>query len=423
MSSPPDRPPSVDRLARSIADLGLPHPILVEAARTAISAGNPASARSIATTTARRMLRPVINATGTLLHTNLGRAPMAWSQGEQYTNLELNLTTGERGSRQATAGALIAKAAGAEAALIVNNCAAAVLLVLGGLADGREVVVSRSELVEIGGGFRIPEVLDRSGARLVEVGTTNRTRVADFAQAVNDPGHDIGVVLQVHQSNYRIVGFTEAPTTSELAALAPPLVADLGSGLLDSRCPWIAGGPPSWLAAEPAARQTLAAGAGLVTFSGDKLFGGPQAGIIAGDADLVAKCSRHPLARALRPGALILGALQATALAYLREDGEAIPFWRMATLSVESLRARAASMGVGEVIETRSTPGGGTLPGVEIPSAGVAFNSPDGELRTRLRELDRPIIGRIEKNHTILDLRTVHPDDDAAVANAVRSLL
>ncbi len=423
MSSPPDRPPSVDRLARSIADLGLPHPILVEAARTAISAGNPASARSIATTTARRMLRPVINATGTLLHTNLGRAPMAWSQGEQYTNLELNLTTGERGSRQATAGALIAKAAGAEAALIVNNCAAAVLLVLGGLADGREVVVSRSELVEIGGGFRIPEVLDRSGARLVEVGTTNRTRVADFAQAVNDPGHDIGVVLQVHQSNYRIVGFTEAPTTSELAALAPPLVADLGSGLLDSRCPWIAGGPPGWLAAEPAARQTLAAGAGLVTFSGDKLFGGPQAGIIAGDADLVAKCSRHPLARALRPGALILGALQATALAYLREDGEAIPFWRMATLSVESLRARAASMGVGEVIETRSTPGGGTLPGVEIPSAGVAFNSPDGELRTRLRELDRPIIGRIEKNHTILDLRTVHPDDDAAVANAVRSLL
>ena len=261
------------------------------------------------------MLRPVINATGTILHTNLGRAPMAWEQPERYTNLELDLTTGQRGSRMATAGALIAKACGAEDAIIVNNCAAAVLLGLGGLAEGRDVVVSRSELVEIGGGFRIPDVMARSGANLIEVGTTNRTRVDDFRSAIDDPDNDVAVVLRVHQSNYTIVGFTEAPTTAQLAGLDAPLVADIGSGFLDSRCPWLKGDPPGWLADEPAARQTLDGGAGLVMFSGDKLFGGPQAGIIAGDAELVRKCAAHPLARALRPGSLVLAALQATALA------------------------------------------------------------------------------------------------------------
>ena len=321
MSAPAQRPPSVDKLARSIADVGLPHPMLVDAARAAIAAGNPESARDIAVALGRRMLRPVINATGTILHTNLGRAPMAWDQPERYTNLELDLTTGQRGSRMATAGSLIAKACGAEDAIVVNNCAAAVLLVLGGLAEGRDVVVSRSELVEIGGGFRIPEVMARSGARLVEVGTTNRTRVDDFAAAVDAPHTNVGVVLRVHQSNYKIVGFTEAPTTSQLADLGAPLVVDTGSGLLDSRCPWLKGNPPGWLADEPAARQTLEAGAGLVTFSGDKLFGGPQAGIIAGDAELVRRCAKHPLARALRPGSLVLAALQQTALASLAEGG------------------------------------------------------------------------------------------------------
>lgn len=371
------------------------------------------------------MLRPVINATGTILHTNLGRAPMAWEQPERYTNLELDLTTGQRGSRMATAGALIAKACGAEDAIIVNNCAAAVLLGLGGLAEGRDVVVSRSELVEIGGGFRIPDVMARSGANLIEVGTTNRTRVDDFRSAIDDADNDVAVVLRVHQSNYTIVGFTEAPTTAQLAGLNAPLVADIGSGLLDSRCPWLKGDPPGWLADEPAARQTLDGGAGLVMFSGDKLFGGPQAGIIAGDAELVRKCAAHPLARALRPGSLVLAALQATALAYLAEDGDAIPFWRMASLTVDQLRERADAYGVGEIVDVMSTPGGGTLPGVEIPSIGVAV---EGDQREALRELDHPIIARVDHDDssagetTVLDLRTIHPDDDEVVAGALRSL-
>ena len=393
--------------------------MLVEAARTAIAEGDPDKARRIATDMARRLLRPVINGTGTLLHTNLGRAPMAFEQAARYTNLELDLTTGERGSRMDTAGALIARACGAEAAIVVNNCAAAVLLVLASLAEGRDVVVSRSELVEIGGGFRIPDVMDRSGAGLVEVGTTNRTRRDDYERAIADPHNDVGLVLQVHQSNYRIVGFTEAPRTGELADLGVPLVVDTGSGLLDSRCPWLEGGPPVWLADEPAARQTLDSGAGLVSFSGDKLFGGPQAGIIAGDTELVARCALHPLARALRPGGLVLGALQATALAYLHDDGQAIPFWRMASLTVDSLRARAEALDAGEPTPTSSTPGGGTLPGVEIPSLGVCIR---GDRRTELRERDRPLIARLIDGDTVVDLRTVHPDDDVEVAAAFGAL-
>ena len=416
MGASPDRPPSVDRLARSIADVGLPHPLLVDAARAAIEAGDPDAARAIAADQARRLLRPVINGTGTLLHTNLGRAPHAFAQPERYTNLELDLGTGERGSRMATAPALLARLCGADAAIVVNNCAAAVLLVLAALADRRGVVVSRGELVEIGGGFRVPEVMASSGARLVEVGTTNRTRAADFEQAVADATNDVALVMQIHQSNFRIVGFTEAPRTAELAELGPPLVADIGSGLLDSRCPWLRGGPPGWLEDEPAARQTLEAGAALVTFSGDKLLGGPQAGIIAGRADLVAACARHPLARALRPGALVLGALQATALAYLNDDGTAIPFWRMVALGVDELRTRAEALGVGTVVDTMATPGGGTLPGVEIPSVGVRV---PGDRRTALRERERPIIARIDDKGTIVDLRTVHPDDDAELAAAL----
>jgi L-seryl-tRNA(Ser) seleniumtransferase len=390
--------------------------MLVEAARAAIDSGDPDQARTIAYGMARRMLRPVINGTGTLLHTNLGRAPMAWEQAATYTNLELDLTTGERGSRMATAPALIARACGAEAALVVNNCASALMLVLAGIAEGKGVVVSRGELVEIGGGFRVPDVMERSGARLIEVGTTNRTRLADFERAVDEHGDDAGVVLQVHQSNYKIVGFTEAPRTAELATLDRPLVADIGSGLLDSRCPWLDGGPPGWLDDEPAARQTLEAGADLITFSGDKLFGGPQAGIIAGRKDLIDVCARHPLARALRPGSLVLGALQATALAYLEGDGDAIPFWRMAAIPVDTLRARAEALGVGSPVDLMSTPGGGTLPEVEIASAGVAI---DGDHRDRLRNRERPLIARVVKGRTSVDLRTVDPVDDAEVAAAL----
>jgi len=393
--------------------------MLVDAAREAIATGDPDSAAVLARSLQRRLLTPVINATGTILHTNLGRAPVAWQQQATYSNLELDLTSGDRGSRMDTAPSLIARACGAEAAIVVNNCAAAVMLTLAALAEDRGVVVSRSELVEIGGGFRIPEVMARSGATLVEVGTTNRTRRADFEKAVADPHNDIGVVLQVHQSNYRIIGFTEAPTAAQLSDLGPPLVADIGSGLLDSRCPWLAGGPPGWLDREPAARQTLEAGAALVTFSGDKLFGGPQAGIIAGRADLVAQCAKHPLARALRPGSLVLGALQATALAYLRGAGDEIPFWRMVTTPIETLRDRACHYSVGDAVDTLATPGGGTLPGVEIPSVGVSI---PGDHRVALRELPRPIIARVAEHHTIVDLRTIDPADDSEVSDALGRL-
>ena len=414
-----DRPPSVDRLARSLAGSGLPHPLLVDAARAAIAAGDPDSAPARARSIRRRMLAPVINATGVLLHTNLGRAPVGWSQRPHYSNLELDLDTGERGDRQTGAPELLARACGAESAMAVNNCAAAVMLVLAALAEGRDAVVSRGELVEIGGGFRVPDVMAWSGARLVEVGTTNRTRRADYAAAVDDPANDVAVVVQVHQSNFRVVGFTEAPRTAELADLGPPVVADIGSGLLDSRCGWLEGGPPPWLDSEPAARQTLEAGAALVTFSGDKLLGGPQAGIIAGRADLVDACRRHRLARALRPGSLVLAALQDTALAYLRGDGNAIDFWRMAALSPARLRDRlGAYEGLTETA-TAATPGGGTLPGVEIESVGVSV---PGDHTGALRSRPRPIIARVVDGSTVADLRTVHPDDDTEVAAALREV-
>ena len=415
-----DRPPSVDRLARSLAGTGLPHPLLVDAARAAITAGDPDSAAARAHSIRRRLLTPVINGTGVLLHTNLGRAPVAWSQSASYSNLELDLESGERGDRQRSAPALLARACGAEAAMAVNNCAAAVMLVLAALAEGRDAVVSRGELVEIGGGFRVPDVMAWSGARLLEVGTTNRTRRADFAAAVSDPSNDVAVVVQVHQSNFRVIGYTEAPRTAELADLGPPLVADIGSGLLDSRCGWLAGGPPPWLDREPAARQTLEAGAALVTFSGDKLLGGPQAGIIAGRAELVDACRRHRLARALRPGSLVLAALQDTALAYLRGDGDAIDFWRMAALTPAELRARLNAYEGLEAVTTTAMPGGGTLPGVEIASVGVTVPGDRTEL---LRSRPRPMIARVLDGATVVDLRTVHPDDDAEVAAALREVV
>ena len=408
----------MDRLARSLSHLDLPHPLLVDAARAAIAAGEPDTASDHARRIHRRMLTPVVNGTGVLLHTNLGRAPLSFSQHSDYHNLELDLETGERGDRHASAPALLARACGAEAAIAVNNCAAAVLLVLAALAENRDVIVSRSELVEIGGGFRVPEVMAWSGARLVEVGTTNRTRRADFAAAVADPVNDAALIVRVHQSNYRIVGYTEAPSTADLAGLGPPVIADIGSGLLDSRCPWLSGGPPPWLEGEPAARQTLAAGAALVTFSGDKLLGGPQAGIIAGRSDLVQACARHRLARALRPGALVLGALQQTALAYLSGDGTSIDFWRMAALSSEELRVRLGAYDGIESVAVSSTPGGGTLPGAEIESVGVSV---PGDHASELRSRQRPIIARVTDNATVVDLRTVHPDDDTEVASALHA--
>jgi L-seryl-tRNA(Ser) seleniumtransferase len=336
----------------------------------------------------------VINATGVLLHTNLGRAPVAWQQDAGYSNLELDLDSGRRGSRHAHAAALIARACGAEAAMVVNNGASAVLLVLAAVARERDVLVSRGEAVEIGGGFRVPEVMAESGARLVDVGTTNRTRLADYSSVLGRRDTDVALVLKVHPSNYRIEGFTEGVEVAELATLDVPVVVDIGSGLLDAACPWVAGGPPAWVRGERAARQTLEAGAAAVTFSGDKLLGGPQAGIIAGRRDIVDTCARHPLARALRAGGLTLAALQATALAYLSRDGNAIPFWRMATIPVGDLRARADAIGVGKVVETQAVAGAGSL----------------------------PIIARVHDQITICDLRTVDPTHDAALASALRAL-
>jgi L-seryl-tRNA(Ser) seleniumtransferase len=397
-------------LARELAGTGLPHPLLVDVARQAIAAGDPGTAPARAHAVARALLQPVVNATGVLLHTNLGRAPVSVSVAARATNLELDLATGKRGSRHGHAATLLARAAGAEAALVVNNGAAAVLLVLAALARDEPVAVSRGELVEIGGGFRVPEVMAQSGARLVEVGTTNRTRLADYAAA------GAALVLKVHQSNYRIVGFTEAVDISQLATLGLPVVADLGSGLLDAATPWLKDGPPGWLRDEPAVRQMLAAGAALVTCSGDKLLGGPQAGVVFGHRDLVDRCARHPLARALRPGQLVLAALQDTALAYLRRDGDAIPFWRMATTPVDDLRRRAAALAVGDVVDCVAVAGAGSLPGLDIPSAGIAL---DGDLTAALRSVDPPVIARVHRGRTVLDLRTVDPADDPHLAKAV----
>ena len=414
-------PPSVDKLARSLANTGLPHPVLVDIAREAIAAGDPDSAAIRTQSFSRQLLQPVVNATGVLLHTNLGRSPFGVQLSGEYTNLEFDLATGDRGSRQSHAGRLLAKLCGAEKAIVVNNCAASVMLVLAALADGKGVAVSRGEMVEIGGGFRVPEVMEQSGARLVEVGTTNRTRRADYERALrNDP--DVTLVMKIHQSNYKIVGFTEEASIADLVGLGVPVVGDIGSGLLDASCPWLPSGPPAWLANEPAAKQTLEAGANLITFSGDKILGGPQAGIIAGDADLVDACARHPLARALRPGGLVLRALQDVALTYLKRDYAALPFWAMATTPEADLRARAEKIGVGTVVDLMAVPGGGTLPGVEIPSVGLAIEGDHVEALRLGTDARHPIIARVREGVTELDLRTVNPDDDTIVEAALRSL-
>ncbi len=424
MATPPNRPPSVDALARAMAGAGLPHALCVDLAREAIAAGEHDTATAVgrAHELRRSLLGPVINATGVLLHTNLGRAPLAVRHPGRAINLELDVRTGERGSRQRAVGALFARLCGAEAAIVVNNNAAAVLLVLATLAAGRQVLVSRGESVEIGGGFRVPEVMEQSGAILVDVGTTNRTRVADYAAALSRAGADVALALKVHPSNYRVEGFVEATTVHELAGLRIPVVADIGSGLLDSTCPWLPGPPPAWLAGEPAARQTLAAGAALVTFSGDKLLGGPQAGIIAGRAELVARCQHHPLARALRPGGHVLLALQRTALAYLdRSAVTAIPFWQMVSESIERLRARAgaivSSAGIGDVVPTAAVPGAGSAPGATMPSIGIRLA---GDRLADLRGNDPPVIARVRDGDTFIDMRTVHEDDDRELLAAVR---
>jgi L-seryl-tRNA(Ser) seleniumtransferase len=442
------RPPSVDTLARKLAAdpryARLGHASLVACARRAVHE-EPEDAEAHAHLLARRLARslmtPVINATGVLLHTNLGRAPLlaapeseaaaAEPSSSRYSNLEFDLDSGTRGSRRSLLESLLTFLTGAEAALVVNNCAAAVMLALAAHATGRGVVVSRGELVEIGGGFRIPDVLQASGAHLVEVGTTNRTRLHDYATAIAAGAVPVAATLKVHQSNYRMVGFTEETSLPELVGLGVPVIADIGSGLLDSNLPWLASRsgqvpPLPWLSGEPGARQTVDQGAQLVIFSGDKLLGGPQAGILVGQQSFVDACARHPLARALRPGATVVAALQNTLLAYGRNEARSIPFWRMATVPVDDLRVRAnrAVELIGDLRVTAapmdSVPGGGTLPDRVIPSFGLSVR---GQWAEPLRAGDLPVIARTGDGATLLDLRTVDPNDDQIIVRAILGVL
>ncbi len=423
----PLRPPSVDALARDMAaESGLPHAVCVDLARRAVAEGPASFERSAAITRAnlfaQSLLGPVVNATGVLLHTNLGRAPLGIVHPPTAMNIEFDLHTGERGSRQQAVGALLAMLCGSQAAMVVNNNASAVLLVLAAIARDRQVLVSRGESVEIGGGFRIPEVIEQSGAQLVDVGTTNRTRLGDYRKAISRRNADVAAVLKVHPSNYRVEGFVETTSVGELATLDVPVIADIGSGLIDANCPWLGGPPPAWLHGEPAARQSLEAGAALVTFSGDKLFGGPQAGVIAGRADLVALCQQHPLVRALRPGAHVMSAMQRTALAYLdRTATTEIPFWAMVAAPIEDLKIRAsgiiASAGVGTIEAAEAIPGAGSAPGATIPSVGIRIS---GDHLAVLRSCRPPVIARTRDGSTVLDLRTIDPGSDDAVAAALR---
>jgi L-seryl-tRNA(Ser) seleniumtransferase len=421
--------PSVDSMLADPRLAAEPHALVVEAARAALEQaraeirsgrdpGDPVELCLAELAAARRpSLRRVLNATGVLIHTNLGRAPLAAAALERvvevgggYSNLEYDLLRGARGSRQEHLVELVRRITGAEGALVVNNCAAAVMLALAALAEGREVLVSRGELIEIGDGFRIPDVLARSGARLVEVGTTNRTRVADYEQAI---GPDTAVLLRVHQSNFRVVGFTEQPRLAELAGVARrhglPLVDDLGSGALSD------------LGDEPTAAASLTAGADLVCFSGDKLLGGPQAGVIAGRADLVERLRRHPLQRALRADKLTLAALEGTlALALDPERARReIPVLRMLDEPPEAVRARADRLRVqvgGEVEETVARVGGGALPLAELPSFACAVEE---ELFEPLRLGEPPVVGIVRDGRLLLDVRALSDSEVDEVAAAV----
>jgi L-seryl-tRNA(Ser) seleniumtransferase len=416
--------PSVDELARTVDD-----PLAVDAARTVLararetiaaggSPGDPAELLRAELRAARApRLQRVLNATGVIVHTNLGRAPLAAQALDRvaeaargYSNLEYDLADGRRGSRQEHVAEALRRLTGAEAALVVNNNAAAVLLALAALAEGREVVVSRGELIEIGDGFRIPDVLARSGARLREVGTTNRTRAVDYERAV---GPETGALLRVHQSNFRVVGFTEQPTVAELAAVARrhgvPLVDDLGSGVLVA------------LEGEPSARESLAAGADLVCFSGDKLLGGPQAGVVVGRGELVERLRRHPLQRAVRADKLTLAALEGTLALYLEPARAAreVPVQRMLGEAAEAVRARAARLAEavgGEIEETVARVGGGALPLAEIASFACAVEE---GLAGPLRTGEPPVVGIVRDGRLLLDCRTLADAEIEEVAAAV----
>jgi L-seryl-tRNA(Ser) seleniumtransferase len=372
----------------------------------------------------------VINATGVIVHTNLGRAPLAAVAAARvaalasgYTNLEYDLARGGRGRRDTHAERLICRLTGAEAAIIVNNNAAATLVSLAALGAGREVIISRGELVEIGGGFRVPDVMRQSGAILREVGTTNRTRVSDYAAAISDR---TALLLRVHPSNFTIEGFTERPSLAELTALAKrfnlPVVEDLGSGFM---------GVPTGLEAlrsEPSVADSVAAGVSLVMFSGDKLLGGPQAGVIAGTAGVVGQVRQHPLMRAVRADKMTYAALEATLEEYVSGRAtDSIPVVHMVALSADAigrradaLSARIAAAGIlADVVKGFSTIGGGSAPGTTLPTHLVAIALPATRLESALRAQRPPVIARIENERVLLDLRTVPPEQDDELAALV----
>jgi len=446
--------PSVDKLLQveAVASLVEQHgrELTLEALRAALDTarqaaldGEPApEAEIIIAEAARRLsdqlrpsLYPVINATGVIIHTNLGRAPLSERARRAmvqvsvgYSNLEYDMHAGVRGSRYIHAADLLCRLTGAEDALVVNNNASAVLLTLTALAKEREVLISRGQLVEIGGGFRIPDVMRQSGAKLIEVGTTNRTYVRDYADVLHPV--NTALILRVHHSNFQLTGFVHEPTLADLVSLgdeyATPVMDDLGSGtLLDTE--------PYGLTHEPTIQESIAAGASVVTASGDKLLGGPQAGLILGKADLITKLRRHPLARAVRVDKTTLAGLQATLLAYLESKAiEEIPVWRMIATPVEALsrRARKWQRGLSEtgvhmaVVAAKSTVGGGSLPGQTLPSRVLALEVPSPDaLAARLRAADPPIVARIEDDRLLLDPRTVLPEQDAVLVEVMRGTL
>jgi len=444
------RLPAIHALAdAAMAEAQAPRWAVVEAARravasrrAAITAGTssdpavpPAEVAAAARALCGASLRRVINGTGVVLHTNLGRAPLAEpaiaaiaAVAAGYSNLEYDLAAGERGSRHDHLRALIRELTGAEDAAVVNNNAAATVLALSALAAGRSVVVSRGELVEIGGSFRIPDILRLSGCRLVEVGTTNKTRIDDYRAAIGD---DTALLLKVHRSNFAMVGFTEEVAPAELAALARERglasMVDLGSGAMVARETLTAMGLPD----EPGVRETVAAGVDVVCFSGDKLLGGPQAGVLVGRGEAIARCRKHPLMRAVRPDKLTIAALAATLAMYRDRRGAEVPALAMLATPAEALHRRAEALvaavgavpGVAvEVAPCVSTVGGGAMPLAELPSWGVALVGEAEAIDGKLREAAVPVVARVEGGRVIIDLRTVAEAEEAEVVAAVRAL-
>jgi len=441
------RLPSVDRLlnmpetADLVRDFG--RDAVRDGLRVALNAarqwirqgGTPPPAHDLVEATASLLqrqrapsLRPVINATGIIIHTNLGRAPLSEAAQQAilavaagYSTLEYQLEEGTRGKRDVHAEAVITAVTGAEAAIVVNNNAAGLHLILSLFAKNREVIISRGQLIEIGGGFRIPDVMKESGARLVEVGTTNRTHLDDFVEAITPQS---ALILRAHSSNFKQIGFVEQPDIAEMTALAHAhgllAVDDLGSGALLDTATY-------GLDHEPTIQESLRAGFDLVAFSGDKLLGGPQAGIIAGRAELITRLKKHPLARALRIDKLCLAALVATLEHYRRgEAPRCIPIWQMIAERPEALRARAESWAAqvdGEVIPEHSAVGGGSLPGETLPTFVLALRTPDPDATAALlRREVVPVIARIAHDRVLLDPRTVLPGQDDAIIQAVRNL-